>query len=134
MPVGGKLVLKGGGSLKPNGKKQIRKRKAPNDEDQMRKEDEAAASHVHAATTSEKPQGGKPAAVGGITTKGKSYEEEFEFEKKRIEQGQKSSTPWGSSYRAAPAILHGYDKAVSGKTAEERLDMRAATKTDRFCK
>ena len=35
MPVGGKLVFKGGVSLKPDGKKQIRKRKAPNDEDQM---------------------------------------------------------------------------------------------------
>jgi hypothetical protein len=27
----------------------------------------------------------------------------------------------------------GYDRKVTGKTAEERLDMRAATKTDKFC-
>ncbi len=35
------------------------------------------------------------------------------------------------------AITHlpaGYDKKVTGKTAEERLDMRAATKADKFCK
>ena len=30
--------------------------------------------------------------------------------------------------------LPGYSKKVKGKTAEERLDMRAAMKTDKFCK
>jgi hypothetical protein len=34
------------------------------------------------------------------------------------------STAWGSTYRAAPEILHGYDRKVTGKTASERLDMR----------
>lgn len=28
----------------------------------------------------------------------------------------------------------GYSKKVKGKTAEERLDMRAAVKADKFCK
>ena len=28
----------------------------------------------------------------------------------------------------------GYDKKVKGKTAEERLDLRCAMKTDKFCK
>ena len=31
-----------------------------------------------------------------------------------------------------PAL--GYTKKVTGKTAEERLDMRAATKADKFAK
>lgn len=31
-------------------------------------------------------------------------------------------------------VLHGYDRPVYGKTAEERLDIRAASKTDKFCK
>lgn len=34
----------------------------------------------------------------------------------------------------APEILHGYTKKVKGKTAEERLDMRAAMKSDKFCR
>ena len=33
---------------------------------------------------------------------------------------------------APPAA--GYSKKIKGKTAEERLDMRAAMKTDKFCK
>ena len=28
----------------------------------------------------------------------------------------------------------GYDKAITGKTAHERLDIRCAVKTDKFCK
>ena len=31
-------------------------------------------------------------------------------------------------------LFTGYNKKVTGKTAEERLDMRAATKADKFCK
>jgi hypothetical protein len=85
------------------------------------------------------------------------------------------NTPWGSSYKPAPEILHGeivkllsiactpsshppsqggavhaskcstgaqhscvaragYTMKVTGRTAEERLDMRAAQKSDKFCK
>ena len=73
------------------------------------------------------------------------------------------NTPWGSSFRAPQQILHGklpvkqahaslsyttqailiglvaptsagYDKAITGKTAHERLDIRCAVKTDKFCK
>jgi hypothetical protein len=119
---GGTLKLKGGEVLKKKTKKPCKAASVP--------EDEREAGHAAGA-------GGGAKAMHepvGITTKGKSYEEEFEFEKKRIEAGSNKSTPWGSSYRAAPAILHGYTAKVTGKTAEERLDMRAATKTDRFCK
>jgi hypothetical protein len=38
------------------------------------------------------------------------------------------------SYREAPEILHGYTTKVKGDTASERLDMRAATKADKFCR
>lgn len=51
-----------------------------------------------------------------------------------LQEAKTRSTPWGSTYRAAPEILHGYDKVVTGKTASERLDMRSATKHDKFCK
>jgi hypothetical protein len=39
--------------------------------------------------------------------------------------------------RQAAIIMHshaGYDKPITGKTAEERLDIRASTKSDKFCK
>ena len=42
--------------------------------------------------------------------------------------------PHGHKFRAAPAVLHGYSAAVTGRTAEERLDMRAAAKGDKFCR
>jgi hypothetical protein len=35
---------------------------------------------------------------------------------------------------AALAAYAGYTHKVTGKTASERLDMRAATKADKFCK
>lgn len=43
----------------------------------------------------------------------------------KAKQGKAKNTPWGSGYRAAPEVLHGYTTKVKGKTAEERLDMRA---------
>jgi hypothetical protein len=55
----------------------------------------------------------------------KTYEQEFALEMSVANQGKAKNTPWGSGYRAAPEILHGYTKKVKGKTAEERLDMRA---------
>jgi len=47
---------------------------------------------------------------------------------------QVRSTAWGSTFRAPPTILHGYSHAVTGKTAQERLDLRAASKADKYCK
>jgi len=78
-------------------------------------------------------EGGKE-AEGPATTSQAAYEKEFEFEEQRRKEGKVKTTPWGSSYRAAPEILHGYDRRVQGDTAEERLDMRCATKADKFCK
>lgn len=51
-----------------------------------------------------------------------------------MQEGKSKSTPWGCGYRAPPEILHGYTKKVTGKTAEERLDLRSAAKSDKFCK
>ena len=89
-----------------------------------------------------------------------------------LQKPKVKSTPWGSTYRAAPEILHGYSSKVgvlaqdggagrpstalvvhtekkprphtsprrcrllqvTGKSASERLDMRAATKSDKFAK
>lgn len=34
---------------------------------------------------------------------------------------------------ARGTVLHGYDRAVHGETATERLDLRAATKSDKYC-
>jgi hypothetical protein len=47
------------------------------------------------------------------------------------------TSAWGSNFRAAPAVLHGYAKPLgdaAGRSVEERLDARAATKADKFCK
>lgn len=64
----------------------------------------------------------------------KTYEDEFALEMEKAKQGKAKSTPWGSGYRAPPPVLHGYQSKVSGKTPEERLDIRAAMKSDKFCK
>lgn len=62
---------------------------------------------VHAATKKV-----DPTAINVMT--GKSYEQEFEFEQQRRGAPKVRSTPWGSSYREAPEILHGYTSKVSG--------------------
>jgi len=55
----------------------------------------------------------------------KTYEEEFSLEMSKAKEGKAKAAPWSSGYKKAPEFLHGYDKKVKGKTAEERLDMRA---------
>jgi hypothetical protein len=55
----------------------------------------------------------------------KTYEEEFSLEMSKAKEGKAKAAPWSSGYKKAPEILHGYDKKVKGKTAEERLDMRS---------
>lgn len=106
------------------------------------------------------PVAGKAAAA--ITTQGEgTYEQVFSLEMEKARAGKVKNTPWGSSFRAPPQVLHGalcrwkgasdvgellhevcglivatlgppgYDRKVKGKTAEERLDMRAAMKADK---
>ncbi|GFH24271.1 uncharacterized protein HaLaN_22034, partial [Haematococcus lacustris] len=125
----GRLVLKGGEPLGGIQKKKAKKPKKVGDvaEVQDGQVEEASASVVDPSA----PKPVDPAAVNVMS--GKKYEEEFEFEKLRRETGKARSTPWGSTYRQAPEILHGYTKKVLGVTAEERLDIRASTKADKFC-
>lgn len=128
MPIGGKLVLKGGETLQGGVKKKKKKKK-----------DAALSSPVadQAGDQGKKPTGtdGKVVDATAINImSGKNYEQEFEFEVQRMKEGKTRSTPWGSSYRAPPEILHGYSQKVTGKNAEERLDLRCAKKADKFCK
>lgn len=55
----------------------------------------------------------------------KTYEEEFELEMGKAKRGKAKATPWGSGFSRPPDVLHGYSEKVTGKTAEERLDLRA---------
>eukprot|EP00775_Hariotina_reticulata_P012558 gene12558-12690_t len=122
MPIGGKLVLKGGAPLKGVIKKKQKKTKPSETA-----EDESEG--VEGAKLGTKVD---PAAINVQT--GKTYEQEFDLEQQRMAKPKVKTTPWGSSYREAPEILHGYSHKVKGDTASERLDMRAATKADKFCK
>ena len=55
---------------------------------------------------------------------------------KRQAEAKGRTSAWGSNFRAAPEVLHGYAAPLTqgARTAEERLDVRAATKADKFCK
>merc|ERR1711933_535850 len=65
----------------------------------------------------------------------KTYDQIFDFEMKRVAEGKTRAQTWGSSYRNMYGrLLHGYDEMIYGKTAEERLDIRTASKADKFCK
>ena len=67
----------------------------------------------------------------------KSYEQLFPAEMKRMGEAKGRTSAWGSNFREAPSVLHGYSAPLAAeakRTAEERLDMRAATKADKFCK
>ncbi|GLI64945.1 hypothetical protein VaNZ11_008347 [Volvox africanus] len=128
MPLGGKLVLKGGATLKEvEGveKKKSKKIKRKDEAEDIVKGNEPPVDRT-------KP---KPVAANAVNVmSGKTYEEEFDLETKRVKEGKAKNTPWGCGYRAPPTILHGYTTKVTGKTAEERLDLRAAAKSDKFCK
>lgn len=116
MAVGGRLVLKGGLKVTKTGvekkKKHKKKKKKSGEETDGGQEGEGSVGAPHQ----------------------KSYEDEFFLEMEKAKKGHAKDTPWGQGYKKAPKILHGYTAAVKGNTAEERLDMRAAMKSDKFCK
>ncbi|KAG2493842.1 hypothetical protein HYH03_008058 [Edaphochlamys debaryana] len=123
----GKLVLKGGATLKDLQGVEKKKKKS--------KPKELAEGEEKANEQPLDPTKPKPIAATAVNVmSGKNYEQEFDLETKRVQEGKAKSTPWGCGYRKAPEILHGYTTKVTGKTAEERLDMRAASKSDKFCK
>jgi len=137
MPVGGQLKLKGGESLlgaagitKPS-----RKKKKP-----AREEGEAVVTDIvdqqgEAGPSSHTiPEASHAKASDPKALLGKTYEEEFEYETQRRQAGKVRTTAWGATIRTPMEIPHGYTQKVVGKTAEERLDLRATTKADKFCK
>ena len=125
MATSGKLVLKGGFSLKPDAGVKKKKKKS--------KTDDGAGKSTDGL---EDAIAGADGLINGESAPAKPhvYEEDFLFETERLKQGKARSTPWGNSYRAPPAVLHGYDKVVKGENPSERLDLRCAGKADRMCK
>merc|ERR1711976_1153586 len=67
--------------------------------------------------------------------KRRMFESVYGFDAKRILNDQGKIHIWSSSFRNMYGkILHGYQREVYGDTAEERLDIRTASKADKFCK
>jgi len=136
MPVGGQLVFKGGEPL-GGVKKRKKKKSGPDDaaapvQQENSPADESADPAKLRTVRTTAGKAAKPGAVSILS--GKTYEEELSSEIRKSETGQKKNTPWGSTFVQAPKILHGYDREVTGDTAEERLDIRCAQKGDKFCR
>lgn len=134
MPIGGKLVLKGGVALGAGGVDKKKKKKKSKDGGGGASDAAAAAAEAAATTTTTtKTTAAAPLPQDKLP---QSYEKAFDIEARRLQQGRERSTAWGASYRpvAPGAVLHGYSTPVTGATAEERLDLRSAAKADRYCK
>lgn len=144
MPIGGKLVLKGGATLGGGVDKKKKKAKkqatttttTPNEQEQQ----PAAAGTAGAAAAAGDGGGAGPSSASReelprdkLPT---AYEKAFAIEARRMQQGNRErACAWGAgSYRAPPAVLHGRTAPIKGDTAEERLDLRSASKADRYCK
>lgn len=128
-------MFKGGETLKDlkGVEKKKKKKVKPPPSDAVADGEEGAREEEPAAGQPGKPA--KPVDPSAVNVmSGKKYEEEFDLETKRALEGKVKNTPWGSSFRAPPEILHGYAQKVTGKNAEERLDLRSARKSDKFCK
>jgi hypothetical protein len=129
---GGKFSFKGGGDLGVKTKKKKKKEKKAAAAAEGDEEAEIAA--LKAAMTVGEGIGGEP----GGDAKG-TYEELFPYEKKRQVDGKGRSHCWGTNYREAPEVLHGYTESWKKKkqhemTAEERLDLRCGSKADKYSK
>merc|ERR1712130_119443 len=79
---------------------------------------------------------GKPIDPSSISVMtGTTYDQEFAFELEKLKKGgHTKSVPWGSTVRAPPEILHGYSAPIVPKNASGRLDLRATSRSDKFCK
>ncbi|CAL5227745.1 g10761 [Coccomyxa viridis] len=126
MVTGGKLQLKGGNPWDVK-KKKAKKKKAI-------KVDEAEEVDV-LENGDVRTKDGKIIKAASVSVQSnRTYEQEFALEMQKAQDGKVKNTPWGSSFKKAPDILHGYSAPITGKNAEERLDLRCAIKTDKFCK
>ena len=117
---GGSLSFKNGGSLAVKKKKKKKDKKASDEALELALEERRVGEGI----------GGAP---GGDAKS--DYEDLFPAEKKRQADAKGRSNCWGTNYREAPDVLHGYTESWKGKksfSAEERLDLRAASKADKF--
>lgn len=124
--VPGKLLLKGGVPLVQ------KEESAAKREKRLRRAAVAAA-----AEEAEEAAGGAAAGIGGAVGKAptQTYEQLFPAEVARATEGKGRTAAWGTNYRAAPEILHGYSAPLTGKlTVEQALDKRAAQKADKYCR
>lgn len=140
MPIGGKLVLKGGATLGggvDKKKKKAKKQATTTTTTTGEQEQQPAAAGTAGAAAGD---GAGPSSASceelprdKLPT---AYEKAFAIEAKRMQQGNRErACAWGAgSYRAPPAVLHGRTAPIKGNTAEERLDLRSASKADRYCK
>jgi hypothetical protein len=118
------LVLKGGLSLAKKAAPAVKKRKAAD----VDADGDGGPGPAGGGT-------GIGGAAGGPTNK--NYEELFASEMARAQAGKGRTTAWGTNFRPAPEVLHGYSKKLDTSkplSAEERLDIRASTKADKFCR
>eukprot|EP01023_Acetabularia_acetabulum_P059381 TRINITY_DN71367_c0_g1_i1.p2 TRINITY_DN71367_c0_g1~~TRINITY_DN71367_c0_g1_i1.p2 ORF type:complete len:129 (-),score=29.37 TRINITY_DN71367_c0_g1_i1:93-479(-) len=128
MPVGGRLKLKGdkviGGVKKKKKSKKIVERSEIEGEDIIQTEE---------PNVTQRDKSVKQDSISIVS--GKNYEEEFSLEMAKAKEGKTRSTPWGSTFRAPPTVLHGYSEKLKGSgNAEQRLDVRCAMRADKFCK
>lgn len=133
MPVeSGKLKLNLKGGTPWVDKKKRKKKAKVLDISEPPEAEDTPPESAHAGPTT--TTGGKLDPTAVSVQSGKMYEQEFAPEIERAQTGKSKTTPWGSGYRPAPPLLHGYKRIVTGENASERLDMRAAVKADKFCK
>ncbi|CAK0751098.1 hypothetical protein CVIRNUC_002042 [Coccomyxa viridis] len=127
MVTGGKLQLKGGNPWDVKKKKKVKQKQA------LQIDEEEEGDILENGDIRAKD--GKIIKAASVSVQSnRTYEQEFALEMQKAQDGKVKNTPWGSSFKKAPEILHGYSAPVTGKNAEERLDLRCAIKTDKFCK
>mmetsp|Transcript_38727 Transcript_38727/g.65197 ORF Transcript_38727/g.65197 Transcript_38727/m.65197 type:complete len:153 (-) Transcript_38727:236-694(-) len=145
--VGGKLNLKGAVPLLKQELKKKKKKKKVKGPDEGEEGVEGPAEGLEGPSegaegtelTVVKKEGAVKEVkkdLGGIDimAPGKGYEQLFPYESQRAKEAKGRSQCYGTNYRAAPEILHGYNRKVKGDTHEERLDMRCGQKADKHCK
>lgn len=118
MPIGGKLVLKGGLQVSSSGVTK-KKKKSKKKRESTDKRDEGKAT---AAASDDNDNGNTAPTTTGISVQGnQTYEEIFNLEIQRSKGG--SSRPDG-----------GQKLKIKTASAEQRLDTRESRKADKYCK
>lgn len=137
---GGKLSLKGVGDIAKH------QRPPPS-----RTKKHARATSMPGSSGAQPDSSSNQVSVGpsvgvGVTPDGqqstKRYEELFPEEQRRLEKALRSgggarSAAWQNSIRAPPDVLPGHSEPWRNKhelSAEEKVELRATTKSDKFCR